>query len=454
MNPALLQKRTPLLTPTAQTLLHEMLTHPDAPRWNYECGDQINQQDLERLHAFKAELIKRRKPWSKKTPPLWMIQKISSWLIQVPAFRAYSLQDLSAQWEEIPTTSRIDLASRVSDFVPANEDIERMMVYTTSGTTGHPILVPSHPFSASCYLVFLDFVLDAFEVSRSLREDNVGCLLLCAQQKTITYATLHTYWNLSGFAKINLMPHDWPSEESVARYCQRFSPQVVSGDPISFAEMLRQRLPIHPRAMISTALSLSQGLQRQLEERYQCPVIDWYSSNETGPLAYKCREGFFHILPHDIFVEVLNPDGTQSQGRGEITITGGRNPFLPLLRYRTGDFASIEKQPCQCGDEMPRIIEIEGRAPVVLYAASGEEVNTVDVSRVLQKFPIIQHQLVQKRDSSLCLTLHVARQDIEDEVKLQLSSLFGALPIQIIFVERFSTQSGKVLPYRSEAGAK
>ena len=45
--------------------------------------------------------------------------------------------------------------------------------------------------------------------------------------------------------------------------------------------------------------------------------------------------------------------------RGEITLTGGRNPFLPLLRYRTGDFASLDTIN---GHRV--LLGLEGREPV------------------------------------------------------------------------------------------
>ena len=80
-------------------------------------------------------------------------------------------------------------------------------------------------------------------------------------------------------------------------------------------------------------------------------------------------------------------------------MTGGRNPFLPLLRYRTGDWGRLDDAPCACGDPMPRIVALEGRAPVLFRSAAGGSVNPVDVSGVLRAHPIVQHELVQQRTS-------------------------------------------------------
>ena len=65
---------------------------------------------------------------------------------------------------------------------------------------------------------------------------------------------------------------------------------------------------------------------------YGVPVVDLYALTEAGIVAVG-TDGEFEILPHDLYVEVLDehdqpcPPGV----RGEVALTGGRNPFCPLL---------------------------------------------------------------------------------------------------------------------------
>ena len=91
--------------------------------------------------------------------------------------------------------------------------------------------------------------------------------------------------------------------------------------------------------------------------------------------------------------------------RGEITVSGGRNPFLPLLRYRTGDFGRLDHAPCPCGDPRPRIVDLEGRPVVVFRASDGTPVGPVDISRALRELPILRHAFVQHVDGSCELTV-------------------------------------------------
>src|SRR5262249_10014589 len=143
----------------------------------------------------------------------------------------------------------------------------------------------------------------------------------------------------SGFAKINLQPDDWRDPDDRARYLDALAPEVYTGDPISFAELLNVPITTKPRALVSVSMMLSPGLRRRLEERFDCPVLDVYSLNEAGPVAVFDPAVAGHVLLQPmLYIEILDGAGHPvNAGRGEITLTGGFNFCLPLLRYRTGD---------------------------------------------------------------------------------------------------------------------
>jgi phenylacetate-CoA ligase len=284
----------------------------------------------------------------------------------------------------------------------------------------------------------------------------VACFLVGAQARTVTYPTVLSAWNGAGFAKLNLRAGDWPREESAQRYFEDLAPRLLTGDPISFAEMMRLNIACRPKALISTAVAMSQTLREKLRRAFGCPVIDWYSLTETGPIGYLCPQGeAYHLLPHDVHVEAVRPDGSAAAPgeRGEITVSGGRNPFLPLLRYRTGDYGSLEFSPCPCGDPMPRIQQLEGRAPVLFRAADGSTVNPVDLSRILREFPFVQHELRQHADRSCELVARPMVGPLPDVaiVANALRDVLGHIPIEVRFDARLGDrQDGKVIPYQSE----
>lgn len=52
----------------------------------------------------------------------------------------------------------------------------------------------------------------------------------------------------AGLAKINLHPDDWRDPDDRARYLDALAPEIVAGDPISFAALLTSddKIPQYP----------------------------------------------------------------------------------------------------------------------------------------------------------------------------------------------------------------
>jgi phenylacetate-CoA ligase len=271
------------------------------------------------------------------------------------------------------------------------------------------------------------------------------------------YASVFAAWDEAGFARVNLHPAAWPSgPASARRFLGALAPGFLSGDPASFAELLRWDVELRPAALLSTALALSPALQAALSARYRCPVIDWYSTTETGPIACSRPGGpGLALLAPDLFVELVDgagrpvPEGT----RGEIAVTGGRNPYLPLLRYRTGDFARMALVPGPRGEPEPRLLDLEGRAAVLFRADDGSPVNPVDVGRALRhRFAVVQHEFVQRADRSCTARLRPAAGlpvDAE-QVEAELRALFGPGTRLEVQIDPELGAAGKPVPYRCE----
>src|SRR5690606_39989377 len=98
------------------------------------------------------------------------------------------------------------------------------------------------------------------------------------------------------------------------------------------------------RSILSTSMTLLQGLKDRLAHRFGCPVINLYSMNEAGPIATDDGSGLgLRLEQSTLQVDILDGQNRPSghQEHGEITLTGGFHPCLPLLRYRTGHYARL-----------------------------------------------------------------------------------------------------------------
>jgi phenylacetate-CoA ligase len=430
--------------------------HPFAPRWNYTASDRLDRDDVLAVDAFRDVLARDRAPFGPEPPDAtraWVRARRSF----VPSFRARlpepSLVDRA--WASIATTSREDLATRPESMVPDDAPLDRMIVYRTAGTTGHALLVPHDARAAACYLPLLEVALARWGIDARLGGDDVA-MLVGAQARTVTYATSLSAWSHAGFAKVNLAPGEWPGEDAPARFFAELAPALLTGDPISFAELVARGVRTSPRALVTTAVAMSDALRARLVEHFGAPVVDWYSLTETGPVGFACPRGggAYHVVSSDVFVEAVDRQGVPVRAgeRGELAVTGGRNPFLPLLRYRTGDWGRLDDTPCPCGDRMPRIVALEGRAPVLFRSAGGGRVNPVDVSGVLRAQPIVQHELVQQADLSLELAIRTVRGQSVDiaSLKRALAALFGDVSLAVREDASLGDRTGKVAPYRSE----
>lgn len=451
--------RYPWLTADAAALLTWLHETDTAPRFNHHCGDRLTAEALARVKTFEQQLQTTPPGWSPAARPAWLPDFAAHCLATVPFYRQYGLPP--ANFADLPTCTRADLSHAPWAFVPDNAPLDDLIVYNTSGTTGHPLDILSHPEAASKYLPLLRAALATRGVTLTLKELGqaggrdpatgrlrVALVLVCFQRRTYTYASVSAYLGGAGFAKLNLNPDDWRDPADRARFLDACAPEVFTGDPLAFAELARLPLRHRPQALISTAMTLLPALRAELEVHFGCPVIDLYAMNEAGPIAAATPTGYALLQPQ-LYVEVLDAAGRPCapDERGEVVLTGGFNPFLPLLRYRTGDYARLAYVGGQ-----PRLLDLEGRPPVVFVGLAGQPINNIDVSGALKRFALPQYRLHQAADAALTLTVTPHTAVALAEVRAALLGLFGAdQALTIVESDPAVAPAGKVIQYTREA---
>jgi phenylacetate-CoA ligase len=437
-------ERLPLLSDDGRKLLRWMQEHPNAPKYNYQCGDQLTAEMLARVRAYETELSSYRKPLVDDQTPDWLLNFADRCLLDVPFYRRRGGR--AEDFSSLPTCSRKDLDKEQWAFVPDSQSLDGLIMYYTSGTTGKPFYILSHPEVSSKYLVKLKAALAAIGITLEGGKGRVSIITPCAQSSTLTYATVSTFLGEAGFVKLNLNPGEWRSADDAAKFIDDCNTEIFSGDPIAFLALAKLPLRTRPKALVSSAMTLMPALKRELEERFECPVMDAYSMNESRFIAASSGQGYA-IIAHDIIVEILDEEGNRVEpgGRGEVTLSCPRNPFMPLLRYRTGDFAAL-----RFIDGSASLVDFEGRQPVMFINTQGQIINNIEVTYALEPFPLSQFSLHQNRDKSLLLKLRGSQTD-EHRIADALRKLFGAgQELSIAELLEDETHNGKVLQYTSD----
>jgi len=435
-------ERYPLLTDAGRRMLDFLREHPHAPIYRNTSGNRLDASDLAYVCREEANVLAADVGWPRGGYPEWLDSFVSDCLRDVPHFSTYPS---SGRFEDLPTITRADLGHDIAAFVPDPVPVDRMINFKTSGTTGHPMLIASHPRVAAGYLAYHKRALRRFGVTLTAGSGQVGVVLIGYQLICFTYVSVTPAMDEAGLAKINLHPADWNSPDDRRKYLEALDPEVIAGDPLSFTELLNVEPGLRPKALLSTSMMLLPGLREKLSTTFACPVLDLYSLNEAGPVAVfdPGLDGHVLLQPR-LFVEILDPAGhpVAEGSRGEITLTGGFNFCLPLLRYRTGDFAALDF----VGGE-PVLRGLEGRAPVRFRKPDGVWLNNIDVTHALRPFPLARFLLHQRTDEVFEFSVEGSAFAVS-EAHEALSQLFG--PTIRIEPKPFDIGFAKVPQYSSD----
>lgn len=414
--------------------------HLSAPKYNYTSTDMLTPERLETVRAFERA-VRSQRFWQPVTHPDWLFAFVERTYRDVPYYRGQGRPPRT--FETIPTVNREVLRVEPWSLVPDTIGLDAMTVYTTSGTTGSELAIPTDPTVSSMYLVLLEQLLEPHGVALPRGPDQVAIALMHCQQTTLTYPSISHFLGGAGFLKLNLAPHEWRDSEDRARFLRDAAPAVITGCPYAF-EVLSQVVPdLRPRAMVSSAVAMHPGQAARLEGMFGCPVLDLYSMTEARAIAGRRpgQEEEMVLLSHDLYVEILGPDDESLPlGEvGEIVLTGGRNPYFPLLRYRTGDRAALAFVKGR-----PHLRRFEGRQAVHLETTHGQAVPTLDVVNALRDLPLVGFSLLQKADRTLAFE-YCGASAVQD-VKSVLEDLFE---IEVA-LRKVSTWEGKPHRFRSE----
>jgi phenylacetate-CoA ligase len=180
---------------------------------------------------------------------------------------------------------------------------------------------------------------------------------------------------------------------------------TTPGHALRLAESLEQKgiraEQLRLRLAVLGGERWTEPLRRQIESRLRVEAADTYGlADILGPgVAGECRarQGL-HVNEDHFIVEAIDPrtlEPREAGEAGELVFTTITKEGFPLIRYRTGDIASIDTAPCSCGRTLARMTPVMGRTDdralfkgIAFFPAQIEEI-LVQVERASPHFQVV-----------------------------------------------------------------
>jgi len=281
--------------------------------------------------------------------------------------------------EELPLLEKEPMRADAQAFV-RQDSRERAVVFHTSGSTGTPI---------ACMWTSREY-RNALAL-REVRSANWAGVSFSRPRATFSGRIVEPDPESQGpFYRFNLVERQTYlsafhlRRETAAAYVkalERHHIEWITGYAVSayllarfiVEEGLTVDAPL--RAIVTTSEKVTPVMRATMEQAFGCPVFEEYSTVENAVFASECEHHRLHVSPDSGIVELVRPDGTPVEPGepGEVVATCLMRDYQPMIRFRIGDLATWDPEPCPCGREMPVLKEVLGRVEDVIIGSDGRE---------------------------------------------------------------------------------
>lgn len=315
--------------------------------------------------------------------------------------------------QDLPILTKDDLRGQENLFISERANVRSLYHNRTSGTTGKPLNTYESQESFSrrfAFIVRLRYWAGIQNPIYPRRFQFTGRKVVPPGQGKNT----HVYWRRNAFQNSMLASVIHINRDTVAHYIEflkRYQPELMDGYPSSFLVLARLAKlegldPYIPKAIITTAETLTAQAESEIEEYYRSPIFNQYSSSE--PTCFWCTtpSGVMVANPEYGISEIVNREGTPVPvGEiGEVVTTSFLNPVMPLIRYRVGDVASLGNYVTVSGINMQEVLSVDGRRDDMIFTPERGYIGRCDdIFKGLKG--IIESQIVQHNSTDFSINV-------------------------------------------------
>jgi phenylacetate-CoA ligase len=315
--------------------------------------------------------------------------------------------------EKLPFITKKDFRGKTPDvLLPSGSNIKKYSVVSTSGSTGKPVTLYSDPYTI--FRTFIGFIRMIKEHDVNWRKTRMAIIAdLSPDSIEDAYFSRTALPNLRFFFSLDNMKvfHIGEKPEVLMKKLESFNPEFLGGYPgiIKILAILKKQgsgKNLYPRVIATSGAIIDDYTREYIEKAFDAKIFDYYGTSECSPLAFQCRNGYYHIHSDFVYMEFIDPKekASMSGDGGNVVVTRLFGGGTPVIRY-TGisDFVvPSEKQP-DCDIHSPLIERIEGRQVDSIVLPNGDLIPPFSVTgipnKVMHKFKtdkIQQFQIIQQ----------------------------------------------------------
>jgi phenylacetate-CoA ligase len=158
------------------------------------------------------------------------------------------------------------------------------------------------------------------------------------------------------------------------------------------------------KMIIGTSEKIFDLYQREVMNAFGRKMTSEYGAAEAGIIAFECPFGNMHMNMETVIVE---------EEENEILVTNLVSHSFPIIRYRLGDYISMDYETsCECGMQHYIIKDVLGRVGKVIYGRS-REYPSLTLYYVFKNLAM-EHDIILN---------YQARQSVKSQLKLNIESL-------------------------------
>ena len=368
--------------------------------------------------------------------------------------------DTWTELSQLPVTERKDFLQRGrQEYTQAGVNLDRCHKSTTSGTSG---------ISLTVYMSRTEAFYRKLLLFRAMLQNvrfTLPFVIVEVGSGEVGLAERRNGRFLNPVQVIRI-PRSLPVQEQLDQLLLT-KPHIITGHP-SCIEVVIERvrtLPagFAPRLVVCRGEILHERTRALFRETLGCRVVDYYSCDEIGNIAWECpaHPDRLHANADGCLLEIVDEEGypLPDEEEGAVLVTNLFNRTMPFIRYQLGDRAAwLHEDPrrCACGHKGQSLTSIQGREDDYFWMPDGRKVSPQVINTAMamasrggreDRFFLGPYQAIQEsieRVRIRAVPLETAPDDITERIAAVIEALGEGITCEVELVDTLPVEpSGK-----------